>query len=160
MELFSHGAVHTASFFGGGAPSPSVTPDLCTCLMQQQRYIYFKLIKQGEYTIMFITGTHRNTMKRTPRGERFAVASKTQNTINIHGKKRPCLECIVSEGKARKFIKLKITLLQNSKMARFPQYNNSPRKCCQRTDWPAKKNREKEKGNSEAAGTRYSKKIQ
>lgn len=68
-------------------------------------------------------------------------------------------ECTVSEGKASKFIKLKITLQQNLKMAWFPQDNNSPRKCCQRTDWPAKKNREKEKGNSRAAGTRYSKKI-
>lgn len=75
-------------------------------------------------------------------------------------KKAALPECIVSEGKASKFIKLKITLLQNSKMAWFPQNNNSPRKCCQRTDWPAKKSREKEKGNSEAAGTRYSKKIQ
>lgn len=98
------------------------------------------------------------------RSEAFAVASKTpwRGKGNKHPwkkKKEAMPECVVSEGKASKFIKLKITLQQNLKMAWFPQDNNSPRKCCQRTDWPAKKNREKEKGNSGAAGTCYFKKI-
>lgn len=72
--------------------------------------------------------------------------SAAEETINTHGKilaLHP--ECIVSKRITSKYIKLKITLLQNLKMAWFPQDNNSPRKCCQSTDWPAKKNREKKR---------------
>lgn len=150
-ELFNHGTVYTASLL-----SSLLSLTATCCLIQQHQHIDLKLIRKKckNSETVSITGLETKTVKGESflKGVRpFIAASRrgisaAEETINTHGKilaLQP--ECIVSERITSKYIKLKITLPQNLKMAWFPQDNNSPRRCCQSTDWPAKKNREKKR---------------